>query len=127
MKMKLVSVITLSLLSGGAAASSMDKCLKDSKGEACQSYLGGVVDGALMYKTSALGARPQSDGFESRALKYRGGSRFQDANRRFCADRIPDRQVLLEGLSEAVNSGEVQDQNGLTQAMYSLLDCQRLK
>lgn len=127
MKIKLVSVIALSLVSGVAAASSLDACVKDSKSEACQSYLGGVVDGALMYKTSALGARPETNGFESRALKYRGGSRFQDANRRFCADRIPDRQVLLEGLTEAVNSGEVQDQAGLTQAMYSLLDCQRLK
>lgn len=127
MRLTIVSALGLSLLPLFAAASALDTCTEDSRSPGCQLYLEGVVDGALMYKTSALGARPESDGFESRALKYRGGSRFQDANRRYCVDRIPDRDVLVEGLTEAVSSGEVKDQESLAQAMYSLLDCQRLK
>lgn len=127
MKLKIASVLILSLSSALASASSLDACLKDSSGGVCQGYLDGVVDGALMYKNSSLGARPESNGFESRALKYRGGSRFQDANRRYCADRIPNRDALVAGLTEAITSGEVRDQDGLAQAMYSLLDCQRLK
>ncbi|MCL2917486.1 hypothetical protein [Shewanella litorisediminis] len=127
MRLNIVSVLGLSLLPLFATASGLKTCADDSRAPACQQYLEGVVDGALMYKTSALGARPESDGFESRALKYRSGSRFQDANRRYCVDRIPDRNVLVEGLTEAVSSGEVKDQESLAQAMYSLLDCQRLK
>ncbi|ABL99076.1 hypothetical protein SHAM105786_08080 [Shewanella amazonensis] len=127
MRLTIVSALGLSLLPLFSSASALDTCSEDSRSPGCLLYLEGVVDGALMYKTSALGARPESDGFESRALKYRGGSRFQDANRRYCVDRIPDRNVLVEGLTEAVSSGEVKDQEGLAQAMYSLLDCQRLK
>ncbi|MBT1444494.1 hypothetical protein KJI95_08125 [Shewanella sp. JM162201] len=127
MKLKWICGAALLSLPMLSMASPLDVCLKDNRSTECQSYLDGVVDGALMYKTSALGARPESNGFESRALKYRGGKRFQDANRRYCVDRIPDRDVLVEGLTEALGSGEVKDQEGLAQAMYSLLDCQRLK
>ncbi|WP_394200064.1 hypothetical protein [Shewanella waksmanii] len=108
-------------------ASEVATCNQDINSATCQHYLAGVVDGALMYKPSATGARIESDSYQSRALKYRSGKRFQQANRTYCESRIPDRAVLVSGLMDAFQSGSVNTVDDLNHAMYSLLDCQRLK
>ncbi len=110
-----------------AQAEQLNACNSDIKSETCQHYLEGVVDGALMYKPNATGARIETDSYESRALKYRGGKRFQEANRTYCEGRIPDRDVLLKGLAEAFTAGSIQNIEMLNNVMYSLMDCQRLK
>ncbi|NRD72978.1 hypothetical protein HQQ94_06945 [Shewanella sp. VB17] len=109
------------------SASQLNSCNSDVKSESCQHYLEGVVDGALMYKPSATGKRIEVDTYESRALKYRGGKRFQEANRTYCEGRIPDREQLVTGLEEAFSAGNIQNVEMLNNVMYGLMDCQRLK
>lgn len=123
-------LVTLALSFGmvfTANASQLNACNSDIESESCHHYLEGVVDGALMYKPNAVGARIETDSYESRALKYRGGKRFQEANRTYCEGRIPDRDVLVNGLAEAFIAGNVQNVEMLNSVMYNLMDCQRLK
>jgi len=110
-----------------AQAEQLNACNTDIKSDTCRHYLEGVVDGALMYKPNATGARIETDSYESRALKYRSGKRFQEANRTYCEGRIPDREVLVTGLSEAFAAGSIQNIEMLNKVMDSLMDCQRLK
>jgi len=123
-------LITLALSLGLisiANASQLNACKLDVESESCQHYLEGIVDGALMYKSSATGKRIEVDSYESRALKHRGGKRFQEANRTYCERRIPDRDQLVAGLTEAFCAGNIQNIVMLNNVMYGLMDCQRLK
>ena len=122
----LASVLSLAF-AGTAQAEQLQACNQDVESVVCQHYLEGVVDGAMMYKPSATGARLETDSYESRALKYRSGKRFQEANRTYCESRIPDRHVLVTGLAEAFSAGTIQNVESLNTVMYSLMDCQRLK
>ncbi|MCG9729939.1 hypothetical protein L1D44_08745 [Shewanella sp. Isolate13] len=110
-----------------ATATQVESCNQNIDSVVCKNYLEGVVDGALMYKGAAVGQRLETDGYESRALKYRGGKRFQEANRAFCQDRIPDRDSLVSGLAESFSAGEIKTTDDLTAVMFDLMDCQRLK
>jgi len=80
-----------------------------------------------MVKGAGVGERLESNDYESRALKYRGGKRFQEANRTFCQNRIPDRDELVAGLAEAFSVGKIENTEDLSTAMFGLMDCQRLK
>ena len=125
-------IMTLMLLAGlsvntAVSASQIETCNLNVKDIHCQNYLEGVVDGALMYKGAAIGKRLDSNDYESRALKYRGGKRFQEANRTFCEERIPDRDSLVAGLAEAFTTGKIDSNAALETAMLGLMDCQRLK
>lgn len=125
-----VAFLTLALSLGlvsSVQAGQLKACNADTNSETCQYYLEGVVDGAMMYKPSATGARVETDTYESRALKYRSGKRFQEANRTYCESRIPDRDVLVTGLAEAFSAGNVNSVDELNSVMFSLMDCQRLK
>ncbi|WP_428636475.1 hypothetical protein [Shewanella sp.] len=125
---KIVVTLMLSLgLAGGASASQLAACNQDINSESCQHYLEGVVDGALMYKPNAMGKRVESNGYESRALKYRSGKRFEEANRTYCESRLPDRETLVQGLAEAFEMGKIDSVDSLSEVMYDLMDCQRLK
>lgn len=126
MKKQLLAVTCLVGFSAFAQADPLAECIKDARTPVCQAYLDGMVDGALMYKPTAAGARLETNGYESRALKYRGGKRYQEANRMFCADRLPDRDALVLGVTEAFSSGEIRDRAALEQAVKDLLHCQRL-
>ncbi|MGI2257803.1 hypothetical protein [Shewanella sp. GXUN23E] len=126
MKIRILAATCLLGLSTLAQAEPLSACNQDSRSAECQAYLQGIVDGALIYKTSAMGARLETDGYESRALKYRGGKRYQEANRMFCANRLPNRDTLVSAVTEVVSSGEIKDVSTLEQAVRSLLDCQRL-
>lgn len=122
-----ILAIALFVLSPTVVAEQLAACKLDDTSATCQSYLEGIVDGALMYKQNAVGARLETDSYESRALKYRGGKRFQEANRTYCTERIPDRDELVLGVTEAVGLGNVTDLESLQEVVFSLLDCQRLK
>ncbi|BAJ00898.1 hypothetical protein [Shewanella violacea] len=122
----LVSVLSLGF-TGAVQAEQLQACNQDIESVACQHYLEGVVDGAMMYKPNAAGARIETDSFESRALKYRSGKRFQEANRTYCENRIPNRHMLVRGLAEAFSAGTIQNVESLKTVMQSLMDCQRLK
>ncbi|MGL4712690.1 MAG: hypothetical protein ACRCWP_09070 [Shewanella sp.] len=126
-KLKLMGMVTLLCLSSSVAASQITACNQDVNSKTCQSYLKGVVDGALMFKSDSLGVRLETNSYESRALKYRGGKRFQEANRTYCAERIPERHILVAGITEAVGLGNATNLEQLQGIVTHLLDCQRLK
>lgn len=128
--MKFIRVASLLIMlsaSPSLMASEMAACNDDVDSKICQHYLEGIVDGALMFQSDTLGARLETNGYESRALKYRGGKRFQEANRTYCASRIPDRDKLVDAVSEAVATGTVKDLEQLRTVVGNLLDCQRLQ
>lgn len=127
MKLKLMWIVALLCLSSTATASQISACNQDINSKTCQSYLEGIVDGALMFKSDSLGARLETNDYESRALKYRGGKRFQEANRTYCAERIPERHILVSGITEAVGLGNATNLEQLQSIVTNLLDCQRLK
>ena len=109
-----------------AHASQLALCKSDSSAMGCVTYLEGIVDGALMYKPRAVGMRLDSDDYTSRALKYRGGKRYQEANRKYCVDRLPDRDNLVSALVEGFESGNIGSPDELQEAVFALLDCQRM-
>lgn len=109
-----------------AQASQLALCKTDHQAQGCTTYLEGVVDGALMYKPRAVGMRLDSDDYTSRALKYRGGKRYQEANRKYCLDRLPDRDNLVSALEEGFESGNIDSPEALQEAVFALLDCQRM-
>ncbi|MGS0673624.1 hypothetical protein [Shewanella sp. 0m-4] len=127
MRLRLLALVVGLGFTSMASATQVEVCNQDINSVVCHNYLEGVVDGALMYKGAAVGKRLESDGYESRALKYRGGKRYQEANRTFCEDNLPDRDALVAGLAEAFSSGEIKRTDDLTSVMSGLLDCQRLK
>ena len=127
MRITLLALIVGLGFSSVVSAKQIDFCNQDINSAVCQNYLEGVVDGALMYKGAAVGQRLESDSYESRALKYRGGKRFQEANRTFCQNNLPDRDALVAGLAESFSANEIKNVEDLATAMSGLLDCQRLK
>lgn len=127
MKNGLLLMFCLLIFSTTTRADIVAGCQEQPASKECQFYLEGIVDGALMYKSTAMGARlDTADGYESRALKYRGGKRYQEANITYCGQRIPNRDTLVSGLTEAMASGVISDIPTLEQAVSSMLDCQRL-
>lgn len=127
MKKSLFAVMLALGLVANASATQLAACNQDVKSSACQHYLEGVVDGALIYKPNAMGKRIESNDYMSRALKYRSGKRFQQANRAYCESRIPNRDDLVYGLEEAFSAGNISSADELTAVVMSLMDCQRLK
>lgn len=126
MKKELLLITCLVSFSSYANNQIPSVCFNNVNAQLCQHYLEGVVDGALMFKPLALGERVELDDYKSRALKYRGGKRYQEANRVYCGERIPNRDVLLQGISEEILNQQITSIDSLTAAMKSLLDCQRL-
>lgn len=129
MKTKLLMLaLAMGVVSMPAQATSFNVCQKSVESSECKSYLDGVVDGALMYHTDASGSRLEADsGYESRALKYRAGKRYQEANRSYCADRKPHKDEIVLAIQEQTAAKNVNNLSELSILIDSLLDCQRLK
>lgn len=126
MKRWLIGVSFAAALVPVAHASQIELCKAEHAASACTAYLEGVVDGALMYKPKAVGARLDSDDYTSRALKFRGGKRYQEANRQYCLDRLPDRDNLVSALAEGFESGNIGNADELQEGVFALLNCQRM-
>ncbi|MGX9461947.1 hypothetical protein ACWXWU_12020 [Shewanella sp. A14] len=126
--MKLTKLI-LGLLMAGitlpAAADSFNVCLKSSESSTCQSYLEGVVDGALMYRDNLAKKRINPNDYESRALKYRAGKRYQTANVNYCSSHIAVKSEMVSALTEQVSLNNVNNSNELELVITSLMDCSR--
>ncbi|ARD21549.1 MULTISPECIES: hypothetical protein [Shewanella] len=129
MKTKLLMLaLAMGAITAPAQATSFNVCQANVESSECKSYLDGVVDGALMYHTDASSSRLEADsGYESRALKYRAGKRYQEANRSYCADRKPHKDEIVLAIQEQTAAKNVNNLNELSILIDSLLDCQRLK
>ncbi|WP_144210190.1 hypothetical protein [Shewanella donghaensis] len=128
MKLKLLLAFAIGVVVLPAQATSFNVCQNNVESSECKSYLDGVVDGALMYHTDTSGSRLDADsGYESRALKYRAGKRYQEANRSFCSDRSPHKDDIVLAIQEQTANRNVNNLSELSIFIDSLLHCQRLK
>ena len=125
MKIKLLFGLLSILGAAQVSASQIDACNKNVSSEVCQDYLQGVVDGALMHRMDSSQKDIVPDSYAKRALKYRSGQRFKEANRMYCQGRIPDRESLVSGLGEAFITSEINDVTALKDVMLNLMDCNR--
>lgn len=107
------------------SATQIAACNKDVSSNTCQDYLEGVVDGALMHRMDNAQKEIVPNSYEKRALKYRSGQRFKEANRTYCQGRIPDRESLVSGLGEAFITSDINDVTVLKGVMLNLMDCNR--
>ncbi|SHI23236.1 hypothetical protein SAMN02745129_0276 [Ferrimonas marina] len=100
------------------------QCQEKPRSSHCLAYLEGAVDGAL-----AMGAlvQPQpmaTSTLSERALKYRSGKRFKQANQAICEQQKPERDQLVLALDELVAAGSLNTQKDLQQALMALMACQ---
>ena len=125
--MKTLSVVaivaSLGVFTFPVSANSFDVCLKDSTSPSCTSYLEGVVDGALMYRKDVPAKKVEANSYESRALKYRDGKRYQKANSKYCASQVPIKSDIVDALSEQVAMDNVSNSDELESVINSLMDC----
>lgn len=126
MKLALCSASLLFGCSLVAQASPLVDCTTNAQSANCQSYLSGVIDGALIYRTDATARTLPADDYQSRALKFRTGKRYKAANRAFCAEQQPNKPVLLEVLTDNFASGDISDASSLQLLVRELLTCQQI-
>ncbi|WP_137222337.1 hypothetical protein [Shewanella sp. MEBiC00475] len=120
---KLTFGILLSSFVIPVSAESFNVCLESSDSPTCQSYLEGVVDGALMYRDDLAKKRIDPNDYESRALKYRAGKRYQTANLNYCSSHIPVKSEIVSALTEQVSLNNVKNSDELESVITSLMDC----
>ncbi|MDD8059445.1 MULTISPECIES: hypothetical protein [Shewanella] len=124
---KLTLGLLLSVFVIPASANSFDVCLTSSESATCQSYLEGVVDGAMMYRDNQAKKRIDPNNYESRALKYRAGKRYQIANINYCSSHILVKSEVVSALTEQVALKNVSNSDELESVITTILDCPRPK
>ena len=120
-----VLVTSLGIFASPVSANAFDVCLKDSASPSCTSYLEGVGDGALMYRKDVPAKKVEANSYESRALKYRAGKRYQKANSKYCASQVPVKSDIVDALSEQVAMDNVSNSDELESVINSLMDCRK--
>lgn len=122
-KLSMVALIAgVSVFALPTKAESFNICLTDANSQNCQAYLEGVVDGAMMYRSDAAKSFSATD-YESRALKYRAGKRYQKANTKYCSTHEPVKADIVAVLVEQVSMNNVVNSDELESVINSLLDC----
>lgn len=117
--------ILVSSLAIPVSAESFNVCLESSDSPTCQRYLEGVVDGALMFQDELAKKRIDPNDYESRALKYRAGKRYQTANVNYCSSHIIVKSEVVSALTEQVSLNNVSNSDELESVITSLMDCRR--
>ncbi|GAA5192332.1 hypothetical protein [Ferrimonas gelatinilytica] len=98
-------------------------CDEGSASERCLAYLSGVIDGALIMREMAHPEPFKGQSLSERALKYRVGQRFQQANRALCEQNQPQRDHMVTAVRDLVADGEIRSQDDLKQALTELMQC----
>ncbi|MBY5993498.1 hypothetical protein [Ferrimonas balearica] len=99
------------------------QCQGDPKSQACLDYLEGTVDGALAVGAIMNSPKLAADSYAERALKYRSGRRFKQANDAYCKQRLPERDQMVLALDELSEQGLLTTQEELQQALAALFYC----
>ncbi|QIR15246.1 hypothetical protein [Shewanella aestuarii] len=122
-KLSMVALIAgVSVFALPAKSESFNVCLLDANSQTCQAYLEGIVDGAMMYRIDKANNFSGND-YESRALKYRAGKRYQKANSKYCSTHEPVKADIVAVLVEQVSINNVANSDDLELVINSLLDC----
>ncbi|MBR9726640.1 hypothetical protein ACFOD0_07095 [Shewanella intestini] len=130
--MQLVKFIVLmgalAIMPTQAATKAFEQCQQNEQGTLCQSYLAGVVDGALMYRNDASAAKNiEATSYETRALKYRAGKRYKTASQQYCDSHIANETEIISALTEQIGFKNVTNINELELVINSLMDCRNVK
>ncbi|TKB47310.1 hypothetical protein FCL40_15780 [Ferrimonas sediminicola] len=99
------------------------QCQEAPRSDACLYYLQGAVDGALALSASRGATSLPAGTFSERALKYRGGKRFKQANDAICRQNTPQRDQMVLALDDLAAEGMITSQEELSQALSELLTC----
>ncbi|GAA4897211.1 hypothetical protein [Ferrimonas pelagia] len=99
------------------------QCQDSPRSDECLTYLEGLIDGALAMRGLIQPAPLTTDSVSERALKFRSGRRFKQANAAYCEQRLPQRDQLVLALDEWVEQGMITTQSELQQALAQLMHC----
>jgi len=122
-KVTVISGLFVTMMSMPTLADSFNVCQQSPESLTCQSYLEGVVDGALMYRNDATANRIDPNNYASRALKFRAGKRYQQAYLNYCSSHVPVKSEIVSALAEQVSLNNVTNSDELESVINSLLDC----
>ena len=122
--MKLHTGLLMLLLSPAAWAGGLDDCKQDAASANCSAYLNGVVDSALLLGDKQAKAR-FGETFSERALSSRAGERVKHSNKRYCADRMPDKARLKASLMEQFGANKVDSVSDMYDILAVELSCYR--
>lgn len=100
------------------------QCQEAPRSQECLSYLEGTVDGALALMNLQQSTPLSTDSISDRALKYRSGKRFKQANDALCLHKAPERDQMVLALDDLAAEGVITSQEELSQALSELLSCQ---
>lgn len=122
--MKLQTGLLMLLLSPAAWAGGLEDCKQDATSANCSAYLNGVVDSALLLGDKQAKAR-FGETFSERALSSRAGEMVKRSNKRYCADRMPDKARLKASLMEQFGANKVDSVSDMYDILAVELSCYR--
>ncbi|HHQ4892574.1 hypothetical protein [Aeromonas veronii] len=122
--MKLHTGLLMLLLSPAAWAGGLEDCKQDATSANCSAYLNGVVDSALLLGDKQVKAR-FGETFSERALSSRAGEMVKRSNKRYCADRMPDKARLKASLMEQFGANKVDSVSDMYDILAVELSCYR--
>ncbi|MGN5144310.1 hypothetical protein [Aeromonas veronii] len=122
--MKLHTGLLMLLLSPAAWADGLEDCKQDAASANCSAYLSGVVDSALLLGDKQAKAR-FGETFSERALSSRAGEMVKRSNKRYCADRMPDKARLKATLMEQFGANKVDSVSDMYDILAVELSCYR--
>ena len=122
--MKLHTGLLMLLLSPAAWAGGLEDCKQDAASANCSAYLNGVVDSALLLGDKQAKAR-FGETFSERALSSRAGEMVKRSNKRYCADRMPDKARLKATLMEQFGANKVDSVSDMYDILAVELSCYR--
>lgn len=105
-------------------AGGFEECRQDAASASCSAYLNGVVDSALLLGDKQAKAR-FGETFAERALSSRAGEMVKRSNKRYCAQRMPDRTRLKANLMEQFAANKVDSVSDMYDILAVELSCYR--
>ncbi|MCF3099158.1 hypothetical protein [Aeromonas australiensis] len=112
------------LLSPSLLAASLQDCQQDAYSEPCSAYLNGVVDSAFMLGDKQTKAK-FGETFSERALSSRAGELVKQSNKRYCGERMPDKNYLKGRLQERFTANKVDSISDMYDILAVELSCYR--
>ncbi len=116
--------LLLFLVSPMGLAGGFEECRQEAGSASCSAYLNGVVDSALLLGDKQAKAR-FGETFSERALSSRAGEMVKRSNKRYCADRMPDKARLKASLMEQFGANKVDSVSDMYDILAVELSCYR--
>ncbi|MGL5030956.1 MAG: hypothetical protein ACRC8Q_03945 [Aeromonas sp.] len=112
------------LLSPLAWGNGFVDCQQAATSAHCSAYLNGVIDSALQLGEQQAKAR-FGETFAERALSRRAGEMVKHANKRYCAERAPNKAQLKAKLMAHFSANKVDSVSDMYDILAVELSCNR--